>query len=143
MKAEKIVSEDLKKFAAWYEDEASQYFELPTEKWLKYVTDAPNVHAWKFVDGDELVGLVQADVEEDKGYMGFIVSPTHRRKGYGLRILEYLERAPLLAGVRLFFGSVEPKNTNSIQLLLKAGYKGDVDKRDKDGMIVLSKDVSR
>jgi RimJ/RimL family protein N-acetyltransferase len=100
-----------------------RWYSPPTQVWLEYVRNEPRVFAWMVYDEGTPIGHIQVDIKENgMGYIGFVINPALRRRGYGKRMLtEFLVR-PEISQVDRIIGEVESENIASVRCLLAAGF---------------------
>ena len=56
------------------------------------------------------------------GWIGYVVDPARRRRGYATAMISHLIVLPELEDVEMFTAGVEPDNVASVRALSKAGF---------------------
>jgi RimJ/RimL family protein N-acetyltransferase len=122
---------------SWFEDdEFEQHYYRPTDTWLEYVCNKPGVHAWIIYEDGVPVGHLQLDTEADgTGYVGLVVKPELRSRGYGKRILRALLDRPEVRWLKRIVGTAEADNVASHRCLQATGFLQQGSEPDEEGFL--------
>ena len=82
----------------------------------------------------EAVGAVET-IDVPTGWMGYVVDPARRRRGYATAMIEQLMALPELEDVEMFTAGVEPENAASVRALAKAGLHPLRAEPDSEGIV--------
>jgi RimJ/RimL family protein N-acetyltransferase len=123
---------------SWFEDEElQQRYDRPTDTWLEYVHNEPGVYAWTIHEDGVPVGHLQLDIEgEDTGYVGLVVKPELRNRGYCKRILRALLDRPEILQLNRIVGTAEADNVASHRCVKAVGFVQQGNEPDEDGFLV-------
>jgi len=94
-------------------------------KWFNNKINAPDCIYFIGTDGDKNVGQIRLDISENSGIISYSVAKEYRGQGYGLQLLQTLEKYILDNSEYLDFyliGRVKSENTASVRCFLKCGY---------------------
>jgi len=96
-------------------------------------------HVWIVYEEEQAVGYLGVECY-DNGTAGFsfLVAPSVRRRGIGVRILSELDRIDVLRETHTYIGGISPSNTASRRCLEKAGFCVG-DRPDHEGMLPIEK----
>lgn len=91
----------------------------------------PSRHGW-FVEVDgHAVGLIDMEVDGERGYIAYYIAPQHRGLGYGTEAIRLMTEHARALGLAVLEGSVEPDNAPSIAALRRAGFVfGELDEEE-------------
>jgi RimJ/RimL family protein N-acetyltransferase len=82
----------------------------------------------------EGVGAVKT-IDVPTGWIGYVVDPALRRRGYATVMIQLLIDLPGLDDVKMFTAGVDPANVASVRALAKAGFRPLVPEPDVEGIV--------
>lgn len=107
-------------------------------KWFNNKINDPYCFYFIGVDGDKSVGQIRLDVSENSGIISYSVAKERRGQGYGLQLLQTLEKY-ILSNLNFhnfnLIGRVKQENISSVKCFLKCGYTAN----NKSGFIEFTK----
>ncbi len=123
----------------WFTDPIlRRWYCPPTPAWFEYVINDPNVFCWLAYENDSPIGLIQLDIENDRGSIGYLVNPELRRRGFGKRmIVEFLQCAQI-PPIKRIIAEMEEENVASVRCAITAGFSKDYDPPSEKGFVRLS-----
>jgi RimJ/RimL family protein N-acetyltransferase len=123
---------------SWFKnDELQRRYDRPTDTWLEYVRNEPGVYAWIIYEDEVPVSHLQLDTEaEGTGYVGLVVKPELRNRGYCKRILRALLDRPEVLQLNRIVGTVEADNVASHRCVEAVGFVQQGNEPDEDGFLV-------
>ncbi len=95
-------------------------------KWYKDKLSDPDSYLYMLMSGGECVGHIRLDIEDREAKISYMISPKHRKKGYGTKIIELCEDKILNRTDRLV-AFVKSDNMASAQCFRKNGYTEEID----------------
>lgn len=110
----------------------------PTAAWFEYVINDPNVYCWLAYENDSPIGLIQLDVANDTGSIGYLVKPELRRQGIGKRMISEFLRCDQIPPIKRVVAEVEEENVASVRCAIAAGFGKDCDPPSEKGFVRLS-----
>jgi len=122
---------------SWFDDtELGRRYASPTCVWLDYVRLQPGVYAWMIFESGIPVGHFQLDTQDNaSGYIGFVVNPKLRNRGYGKRILRDFLVRPEIEHLETILGTAEVDNVASHRCLEAAGFQQQNSAPDEEGFL--------
>lgn len=82
------------------------------------------------------VSLVDFELYEDASAgVGLVVGPNHRKQGWGRETLRRLADSKHVAGIKVLFAGIEPKNVASVRCFQAAGFIPRTTEPDHEGII--------
>ncbi|MBD3922136.1 GNAT family N-acetyltransferase [Paenibacillus sp. PR3] len=95
----------------------------PVEDWFKFVSSRLDYFVLAASENDELIGEVMVElIEYKRASIAFVVSPTHRCKGYGKRMLASIITHAILTEINEIEAWVDEDHIGSIKCLEAAGF---------------------
>lgn len=94
-------------------------------KWFNNKINDPNCIYFIGVEGDKNIGQIRLDIFENSGIISYSIDKEYRGHGYGLQLLQILEKYILnYTDFHNFnlIGRVKQENISSIRCFLKCGY---------------------
>ena len=115
---------DLAQIASWWRL-GVPFVDEPNAKWLKYVLEKENVHAFclrPMHDRQTVLSYAQFDVEENDAWVAVVTHPHETRNGYALQLMRECVDQMATLGVQRIIAAVERENEPSIRFFLQAGF---------------------
>jgi RimJ/RimL family protein N-acetyltransferase len=122
---------------SWFNDAELGYrYAHPTRIWLDYVRLQPGVYAWMILESGVPVGHLQLDTQDNaSGYIGFVVNPKLRNRGYGQRILHAFLARPEARHLGRILGMTEVDNVASHRCMEAVGFQRQDGAPDEEGFL--------
>lgn len=120
---------------SWYVDADSFHVEKLTEDFINYVASNPNYHCWMISSQSELIGKVDFEIEEDKAYISIIIRPDYRRKEYGKKTLQQIQKLFVNSNLKQIIAGICHENEASKKLFSSVGFIPLSNEPDEDGFI--------
>lgn len=117
----------------WFVDDEEgrrrlEFYANPTA-WFALL--GPSRHGWLLQIDGHPVGLVDMEINGERGYIAYYVAPEHRGLGYGTEAIRLVAEHARALGLKMLEGSVEPDNAASIAALRRAGFAfGELDEEE-------------
>lgn len=128
----RATSNDVKMIYEWANDDETRKnsfnqskIEYDTHvKWFTNLLNSSNRILYIFQDDNEPIGQVRLDIYDNKAEISYTISPSHRGKKYGEKMIKLLpdkvrEDFPQITEL---FAEVKPENTPSNRIFSKEGY---------------------
>jgi RimJ/RimL family protein N-acetyltransferase len=111
----------------WRNEIKSRYMSINQSKlnfkdhkiWLSTSLKNPNRKIFIAVNKDDNIGMGRIDLEENGSSLSWVVSPNHRKKGYGIKIVSALIKLAALP----IFAKIKCENEASKKIAEKLGFK--------------------
>ncbi|MCI3985301.1 GNAT family N-acetyltransferase [Bacillus vallismortis] len=110
---------------------------LPLDVWYARVNEDENDSVIMAYDGQLPAGMVVMEFVEERAYIGLIVNPLYRLRGYGKQILKKLLGDPDFTRVREWAACIEEDNRISLACFQGAGFTLEDTEPDEDGFLTL------
>jgi GNAT superfamily N-acetyltransferase len=91
-------------------------------KWWQLVEQSAVRHGWVGLLGDERVGFIDVEVDDERGGIAIYVRRDLRRRGIGQQLLRLAAVEGRSLGIVELVGSVESDNVASTRCFLAAGF---------------------
>jgi spore coat polysaccharide biosynthesis protein SpsF len=121
--------EDAEDILRWRNDETTRAnsftrdkIDLVThKKWLEKKLSQPGCYMFILMNGDDKVGNIRVEKEEDAGEISYMIAPEHRGRGYGKKIIALVEKE-MPPEVKTLIGLTLKENEVSGKCFLANGY---------------------
>ena len=70
----------------------------------------------------KILSYIQCDVENKDAYICVVTNPKYCRKGYGTKLMRYIERKLKIQNIKNVYAYVELENNSSINFFRKNKY---------------------
>jgi RimJ/RimL family protein N-acetyltransferase len=125
-----MTREDIDVVYGWRNDPSTRELMFDTDEiqldthrafwnWRFYATE--NADAWIIIDGDERVGVIRIDPEEEGHQVDLIVAPQYRGKGIGTEALKLFDKERPMNWIPLI-AWIKPENIASKKAFRNAGF---------------------
>jgi len=127
----------LRVLETWFDDpELQRRYSRPDQTWFDYVCNEPGVHAWMICESGAPVGHLQLDTDiEATGYIGLVVKPELRNRGYGKRVLRAFLERPEAGRLDRIVGCAEVDNVASHRCVEAVGFVQQGAEPDEEGFL--------
>ena len=133
-----MVRDDLRILEEWFDDPlmSAELDGSDLPRWFAGVQDSLLYWVWMAIRGNELVGYVTMEIDDDGvGYEALAVRPDLRGQGIGTEILLSLLATPQALQAKSVAGGVDPENNASVRCHEKAGFLCENDEPDHEGFV--------
>ncbi len=121
--------EDAEDILRWRNDESTRANSFTKDvidleshkKWLSKKLSDPLCYLFILMDGEEKVGNIRVDVEDDAGEISYMIAPKMRGRGYGKKIIALVEQE-MPTEVKTLIGLTLKDNKASGRCFLANGY---------------------
>lgn len=137
----KVDSNDVRMVFDWSMDEATRENSLNTsgfayeehQKWFERKLKDPEYHILIYMDGEVPVGMLRIERTSEGGLISIAVSPDHRGKGYGEKILACASQFANDLKYQKLVAQIWSENKASIQIFERNAYEFESEFELEDG----------
>lgn len=137
---ERLQKTDLPILELWLEDaEVLKRMDgmLPLDEWYENTSRNDMYYTWLAYIGEQPIGTVIIELDEESAYIGIITNPALRYKGYGKALISEVMKRPELQAVTKWVASIEEDNVPCLACFSALGYVQEDLEPDEDGFLEL------
>lgn len=137
---ERLQKDDLPLLELWLEDaEVLKRMDgmLPLGEWYENTSQNDMYFTWLAYIGEQPIGTVIIERDNESAYIGIITNPTLRYQGYGKALISEVMKRPELQAVAKWVASIEEDNKPCLACFSALGYVQEEEEPDEDGFLDL------